>query len=321
MVVKSTLITKLSGFLIISCAIGLSGCDKFSSVNENSSKKEQSKAIPATSNKTTPTTENNSTDSAKAKENLPENVLASVGDWSITLEEFNDKLSKLKEILPEFDPKDINSKKLILEELVRQELLVKDAEQMGISQQKEIKETVEDFRKTLLVQEIATQLTKDIKATEEEARVYYDANKDNFIVKPEWKVREIMVPTENEAKEILVQLLQGADFLEIAKSKSKSSSANKSGDLGWITKFPFDQMKSAVTAIETGKTSGVFKGPNGYYIFKLEDKKGGTPKPFLAIKSDLTKKLTLKKQQDAVLEHLNKLATKTNIKINEDLLK
>ena len=321
MAVKKMLMSRQGIYLFICITIYLAGCDKFSSVYDKSTKKESSTAVTPSTNKVIPASEKISSDGSKPKDNLPSNVLASVGEWSITIEEFNDKLTKLKEILPEFDPKDINSKKLILEELVRQELLVKDAEQKGVSQQKEIKETVEDFRKTLLVQEVATQLTKEIKTTEEEAREYYDNNKDNFVVKSEWKVREIMVPTENEAKEILVQLLQGGDFLEIAKSKSKSSSASKSGDLGWISKFSFDQMRSAVTALETGKTSGVFKGPNGYYIVKLDEKKGGTPKPFLAIKSDLIKKLTLKKQQDAVLDHLNKLAEKTNIKVNEELLK
>jgi parvulin-like peptidyl-prolyl isomerase len=173
----------------------------------------------------------------------------------------------------------------------------------------------------LLVQEVATKLTKDIKATEEDAREYYDKNKENFIVKSEWKVREIVLPVESEAKEVLVQLLQGGDFVEIAKAKSKSASANKGGDMGWVAKFPFDQMRAATIALETGKTSGVFKGPDGYYIVKLEDKRGGAPKPFLAIKADLTKKLTLKKQQEAVLEHLNLLAAKTKIQVNEELLK
>lgn len=321
MVVKTTLKCGLGACFMFSFAIGLTGCDKISSVYENATKKEHTKAAPISAEKSTPTPEKSSTETPKSKQNLPADVLASVGDWSITIDEFNEKLSKLKEILPEFDPKDLNSKKLILEELVRQELLVKDADQKGIAQRKEIKETVEDFRKTLLVQEVATQLTKDIKATEEDAREYYDKNKESFVVKLEWKVREIVVPTEDEAKDILVQLLQGGEFLEIAKVRSKASSASKGGDLGWISKFPFEQMRSAVTALEIGKTSGVFKGPSGYYIVKLDEKKGGAPKPFLAIKSELTKKLTLKKQQDAVLEYLNKLAANTKIQVNEELLK
>ncbi len=300
----------------------LAGCDKIFPSSENSSKKDNPKTNTTVTPSTTPSPAASSpTVNSQTQEPLPANIVARVGSWSITIEDFNDKLSKLKDILPEFDPKDINSKKLILEELVRQELLVKDAEQTGVAQQKDIAETVEDFRKTLLVQELASQLTKNIKVTEEEAKEYYDKNKDNFVVKIEWKIREIVVPAETEANDILVQLLQGGDFSEIAKAKSKSSTASKGGDMGWVDKFAFDQMKAAATALEKGKTSGVFKGPEGYYIVKLEDKRGGTPKPFLAIKADLIKKMTLRKQQDAVLEHLNKLAEKTKIEVNEELLK
>jgi peptidyl-prolyl cis-trans isomerase C len=321
MVVNRVRISGFGACFVLFVATGLAGCEKISSVYDHLTKKESAKSAPISVEKSVSPSKNIPAEIPKTKETLPANVVASVGDWSITLDEFNDKLSKLKDILPEFDPADINSKKLILEELVRQELLVKDAEQSGVAQQKEIMDTVEDFRKTLLVQEVATKLTKDIKATEADAQVYYDKNKENFVVKSEWKVREIVLPSESEAKEILVQLLQGGDFVEIAKTKSKSVTANKGGDIGWVAKFPFDQMRAAVIALETGKTSGVFKGPNGYYIVKLEDKRGGAPKPFLAIKADLTKKLSLKKQQEAVLEYLNTLAAKTKIQVNEELLK
>ena len=321
MAVNKLFISKLGACFILFVATGLTGCDKISSVYEHMTKKESAKSAPTSAEKSVSPSKNIPAETPKSKETLPANVVASVGEWSITLDEFNDKMSKLKDILPEFDPTDINSKKLILEELVRQELLVREAEQSGVAQQKEITETVADFRKTLLVQEVATKLTKDIKATEADAQAYYDKNKENFIVKSEWKVREIVAPSEAEAKEILVQLLQGSGFAEIAKAKSKSATANKGGDIGWVVTFPFDQMRAAVIALETGKTSSVFKGPNGYYIVKLEDKRGGTPKPFLAIKVDLTKKLTLKKQQEAVLEHLNTLAEKTKIQVNEELLK
>lgn len=310
---------------ILCFSVSLIGCDKIASLYDKSTSKQsskqnsQQKSAASPSNNIPSVTANPKVE--QTSKELPANVLASVGDWSITIDEFNDKLTKLKEILPEFDPKDVNSKKLILEELVRQELLVKDAEQAGLANQKELKDTVEDFRKTLLVQEMATQLTKKINVTEDDAREYYDNNKENFVVKTEWKVREIMVPTESEAKDILVQLLQGGNFNELAQLKSKAPSASKGGDLGWISKFPFDQMKAAVTALETGKTSAVFKGPTGYYIVKLDEKRGGSPKPFLSVKNDLIKTLTLQKQQEAVLDHLNKLAAKTNIKINEELLK
>jgi peptidyl-prolyl cis-trans isomerase C len=290
----------------------LVGCDKISSWYDSVTHKDAAKTPSVSAPAATP---------APASAELPDNVVARVGNWNITADDFNTRLQKLKDILPEFDPNNANAKKLILEELIRQQLLVMDAEQSGLAQKKEIVDTVEDFRKTLLVQELATNLTKDIEATEAEAQEYYNKNKKEFATKTEWKIREIVVPDENQAKEILVQLLQGADFSETAKAKSKAANADKGGDMGFVSKFPFEQMKSAAASLETGKTSNVFKGPDGYYIIKLDDAKGGEPKDFAAVKDELIKGLTLRKQQEAVLEYLNKLAGKTQIKVNEELLK
>jgi peptidyl-prolyl cis-trans isomerase C len=301
-------------FLILS---GLTGCDRISSWYESVTQKDTKKTAPApaAATKAAPV------DPTAVNAELPPGVIARIGKWTLTVDEFNERLTKLKDILPEFDPNNTNSKKLILEELVRQQLLVMDAEQSGLAQRKDLVDTVEDFRKTLLVQELATELTKDIEATEADAFEYYEKNKKEFVEKAEWKVREIVVGDEGQAKEILVQLLQGADFAETAKARSKGPTADKGGDKGYVTKFAFDQMQNAVATLDTGKVSSVFKGPDGFYIVKLDDKKGGQPKPFAAVKTELVKGLTLRKQQEAVLEYLGKLAGKNRIEVNEDLLK
>ncbi len=301
--------------------ISLPGCDKISSWYDGLTKKDTKKTEVNTSAAPAATATIDTLSMTPAMGKLPENVIARVGNWSVTVDEFNDRLNKLKEILPEFDPSNVNSKKLILEEMIRQQLLVMDAEQSGLAQKKDIVDTVEDFRKTLLVQELATRLTKDIAANEIDAREYYEKNKKEFLVKTEWKIREIVVPDENMAKEVLVELLQGSDFAETAKTRSKATTADQGGDKGYITKFPFEQMQGAVTSLETGKISSVFKGPEGYYIVKLEDKKGGGPQAFDEVKAELVRGLTLRRQQEAVLEYLNKLASKAQIQVNEELLK
>ena len=252
---------------------------------------------------------------------LPNDVLARVGEWSITLDEFNERVNNLKQSFPEFNASDPESKKQILDELIRQQLLVVEAEKSGLAQKKQILSAVEDFKRTLLVQEIANQITKDIAATEEEAKDFYAKNKDKLADPVQWKVREILVYTETAAKEILVKLLQGSDFVEIAKTESKGKTAASGGELAVFTKAPFTQLQSAISVLNKGETSSIFKGPEGYYIVKIDDKKGGEAKPFAEIKDQLISGLTLQKQQQAVLNYLNTLAAKTTIKVNEELLK
>ncbi|MCR4336630.1 MAG: peptidyl-prolyl cis-trans isomerase, partial [Candidatus Omnitrophica bacterium] len=224
------------------------------------------------------------TESSEMSTSLQGDVLARVGDWTLTAPEFKERLEALKQMVPDYDPKDRESNKLVLEELIRQQLLVQEAINKGLDQNKDLIDAVEEFRRTLLVREMVTEILEQVKVTEEDAKKYYDANKQDFISPIEWKVREIIVDEEAKAKEILIDLYKGIDFAEMATNKSKSETAQKGGDLGYVSQFPFPQMESTVQALEVGGVSGVVKGPAGYYIVKLEQNRGGEQKEYEEIK-------------------------------------
>lgn len=250
---------------------------------------------------------------------LPADVLAKVGDWTLTIDQFKQRLKDLKTAIPEFDIKTKESKKLVLEELVRQQLLIMDAEQKGVGDKAEIKMAVDEFRRSLLVRETVNKLIENIKVTEEDAEKEFNQNKDLFVEPPEWKVREIVVDTQEGANEILIELLKGADFAEMAKTRSKSKSASNGGDLGFLKNLePY--LNSVVPTMETRDVSRVFKGPDGFYIIKLEEKKGGKLLEFSKVKEDIITGLTQIKQQEAVLKYIDELKAKINIKLNESLL-
>ena len=253
---------------------------------------------------------------------LPGNVLVRIGSWSLTAEDFNERLNLLKQQLPDFKESDTNAKGAVLDELVRQQLLVKEAEDSDIGNTKEIKGAIEDFRKTLLVQEIASRLTKEVVATESDARAYYDANKDKFTQAVTWNVRQIAVGDEATAKSILVQILQGGDFAQIAQTQSKAANAAQGGKLKpFVTgKAPFEAMQTAISNLDEGGISGVFKGPEGYYIIKVDSKTGGILKAFVDVKKDLIYGLTMQKQQAVILTHLRELAEKNKPEYNKDLI-
>jgi len=251
---------------------------------------------------------------------LPSNALVRIGNWTLTNDDFNNRINLLKQQLPEFKENDPASKGAVLDELVRQQLLVKDAEDSQIGDTKEIKDAVADFRKTLLVQELASRLTKGVIATETEARQYYDTNKFKFAEPVKWSVREIAVADETTAKSILVQVLQGGDFAQLAQAQSKDPSAAHGGQLKPFIKAPFEAMQIAIANLDAGGVSGVFKGPDGYYIVKVDGKTGGDVKSFEEIKKNLIYGLTLQKQQAVILNHLRDLADKDKPEYNKDLI-
>jgi peptidyl-prolyl cis-trans isomerase C len=257
---------------------------------------------------------------ASADEPLSKDMLAKVGEWTLSLNEFNQRIDGIKQAIPEFDSTKVDAKRMVLDELIRQQLLVQEARRENLDRSKEIKDAVKDFENTLLVQELVSTLTKDIKATEQEAKDYYDKNPDLFIKPLEKQLREIVVPTEVEAKDILVQILQGADFAQTAKERSKAKSAENGGDLGFVTQAPFEQMHTAVVGLAKGGISSVFQGPDGYYIVKAEGVRGGDKVAFNDIKEDLIKGLSIQKQQQVVMDKLTDVSKKINVKINRELI-
>ena len=80
-------------------------------------------------------------------------------------------------------------------------------------------------------------------------------------------------------------------------------------------------MAQAILPLDVGKVSNVFKGPEGFYIVKLEEKKGGDQIPFEEIKGEIVQKLTFDKQQQIILDHVKELEGKIKVEANYDLLK
>ncbi len=316
---KMSGLSGLALFSLFLVCVSIAGCDW---LGLGSKKQDNAQSQPAASPTApaapAPAVQNISDNSGP----LPGNALVRIGKWTLTAEEFNDRVALLKQQLPDFKADDANSKKAVLEELVRQQLLVDDAENSGLADTKEVKDAVEDFRKTLLVQELAGKLTKEIAATEDDARVYYDANKSKFAEPVKWSVREIIVADEATAKGLLVQILQGADFAQLAQAQSKGATAADGGKLKPFTsaKAPFEAMDTAIANLEEGGVSAAFKGPQGYYIVKVDSKTGGMVKSFAEIKKDLIYGLTLQKQQEKILSHLRDLAQKDKPEYNQDLI-
>ena len=315
----------LSVIFVGAFSIALIGCDQISSFfNKNKASAAPAAspagtaAVAAPAVSTTPAAAP-SIDNPNAP--LAPDVLAKVGNWTLTLPDFNQRLKYLKELIPDFNGDDLATKKAILEELVRQQLLVMGAEQAGLGNKKEITDAVEEFRRSLLVQEAAVKLTEGVKATDPEAQEFYDQNKAAFAEVTEYHLREIVMSTQDGAKEVLVELLKGADFAEMAKNRSKSKTAEKGGDLGFVGTFEVPQMESVVQSLGTGDVSSVFKGSGGdYYIVKLEEKREGKQQEFTEVKADILAFLTQRKQLEAIQKHIDELRQKTVVKTNEALL-
>ncbi|MCC6798403.1 MAG: peptidylprolyl isomerase [Candidatus Hydrogenedentes bacterium] len=121
-------------------------------------------------------------------------------------------------------------------------------------------------------------LAPKIEPTEEQIQETYNQNKDSYNL-PEKRRAEFvalsLVPAKPAlADEIAKRARDGEDFEKLAKENSTAPSKDTGGDLGWLRDGPITSahQKPAFSAAKGEVTDPVY-GPNGYYIFKVDDER------------------------------------------------
>lgn len=139
-----------------------------------------------------------------------------------------------------------------------------------------------DFLKTRTLHD--EYLAQKIAATVSDADVkaQYDADVKDLPTPQETRARHILVKTKEEADVIVDELNDGADFVELAKTKSTGPSGPNGGDLGYFTK---DRMvkpfADAAFLMEPGSHSKEpVQSQFGWHVIKVEDRRN-KPKPSL----------------------------------------
>ncbi|MFC1675398.1 peptidylprolyl isomerase, partial [Candidatus Omnitrophota bacterium] len=188
----------------------------------------------------------------------------------------------------------------------------------------DVRIALEKTKMDLLVVELIKREAEAMDVSSQEIEDYYNAYKDQLKEPQERQIREIMVSTETEARDVLIQVLQGADFSTLARQYSKTASAKDGGNLGIVKpgdRFPqFDEVAFS-ESLEVGKTSSIFKGPDGYYILKLESKKGGKQKSLTEMWDDIKSGLTFLKQQQKIEDLIGKLSREAKMEFYEGEIK
>ena len=90
------------------------------------------------------------------------------------------------------------------------------------------------------------------------------------------KVRasHILVQTEEEAKDLLAKIKEGADFGELAKEHSLCPSKRDGGDLSFFGRgMMVKPFEDAAFDLEVGQVSEPVETQFGWHLIKLTDKK------------------------------------------------
>ncbi|MEW6008346.1 MAG: peptidyl-prolyl cis-trans isomerase [Candidatus Omnitrophota bacterium] len=251
-------------------------------------------------------------------------VLAKINAAVITLEDFNSRVDNYNQMAEEKDKiNTLDEKKNLLQLLIQQELLYQNAHSLGVDKDPQVEKAVNEFRKGIIVQKLISDKLTNVGVEASEIENFYNMAKNNFRTPEEIKVSEIVVSSEETAKQILIEVLKGTDFASLAVSNSKASSARRGGSLGWLKlgDRKVERFDEVAFSLKKGEISNVFGTPEGYFILKVEDRKGGQVKPISEVWDQVKEELLNFKQNQIISDLERDLRAKSTIEIREELLR
>jgi peptidyl-prolyl cis-trans isomerase C len=285
--------------LAVLCGLGiLLGCSQEDSQADTAAQK-RSALLPAS----------NTTTSA----DLDENILLTVNDMPVTKMMYGIYFQDRMRTIPNAE----NNQEMqmsILNELANVLIVAQDAEKQKLDERPDVAATLTLLRAKLLTQTALQEYVQSHQPDDAAIQALYDsdyANKDAT----EYKARHILVKEEGQAKSLIEQLDEGADFAELAKEHSTGPTGKNGGDLGW---FDSEQMvkpfSDAIKDMESGKyTKQPVHTQFGWHVILLEESRETPPPTLEQVKSEIVNKL----QQKALADYMQKLRADSTLQFNE----
>lgn len=263
------------------------------------------------------------------------NILAQVGSYKLTVEEFETQIQSLPPQLQMALLRNPELKEQFLDRWVDITLIAQEARNQKLDRDPAVQSKIEDIMNAVLAQEfLQRELEGEVDTTDDEIESYYKDHKDEFIDPESVKARHILLKVpegadkkaweeaESRAKDIKERLKKGEDFAELAKKHSDDpGSKDRGGDLGFFTKGRMKpEFESVAFSLKQGEFSDPVKTNFGYHIIEVQEKKAANIKTLADVQAQIRQTLQTEKQQQLQSALIERLKAKYPVKVNKDLL-
>ncbi|MBD3380478.1 MAG: hypothetical protein GF408_08480 [Candidatus Omnitrophica bacterium] len=246
-------------------------------------------------------------------------VIASVGNTRITVNDFNERVSNLP---PRYQRIAKARKGQFLQELITDILLYNAALEKGVDKDREVRKMVEEAKKKILIARLLKdEVNEAVTITDEEVEEYYLSNPVRYMTPEILRASHILLLNKDDAEEAVRALDAGVPFEEVARAKSVDPTAQNGGDIGY---FPRGQLmpefEKACAGLEVGQVSGIVRTSLGYHIIKLTDRRDPVLRPLEQVEDSIRARIAARKRSEAFSSLLAELKRDTEVKINEEAL-
>ena len=255
-------------------------------------------------------------------------VLAKIDDVTITVGEFQDRINKQSPYV-RARYTSLEHKKEFLDNLVRFEVLAKEAKARGFEKDDEVVRTLKQVMIQKLMKDEFENRVKLDDITDADCKTYYDEHPDEFNKPEEIRVAHILVRDEKSAKKVLADpRLKGTDNEPFRKLVAEVSidmeTKERGGDLRYFDKstkeLPPEIVNAAFALANLGDVSLPVKSSAGWHIIKLTGRRKALVRPFDEVKQSIKNRLYRDKRTATLEEFVKQLRAKAKVEVHEERL-
>jgi peptidyl-prolyl cis-trans isomerase C len=217
----------------------------------------------------------------------------------------------IKQLAAQGQPDSPQLREMVKQELINREILIQEADKLGISNSADVKNQVEIARQSIAIRALVQDYLKKNPIKDSDIQAEYDKFKAQAGDK-EYLARHILVEKEEDAKAIIAKLKSGAKFEDLAKQSKDPGSASNGGSLDWASPSAFVKpFSDAMTSLQKGQfTDTPVKTQFGYHVIKLDDVRAAKIPSLDEVKPQIAESLQQKKLQAFQQELRSKASVK-----------
>jgi len=254
-------------------------------------------------------------------------VVASVGQGFVQESDF--LLAASRSSLAASGPLDLEQRKLILEEVVTDEMMFQEAIARGLYRDPKVRKIMV----SLLVRQAVYDQVRVTDFTDEEIRAYYDDHRSEFTVPEKAQVRRLFISTTDrdidEATALINNLRRQilrdpSNFGDLAQVHSEDPYKRRGGDLGFITRegkpgIPKEVVDVAFGLVP-GRLSRAFDAGGGLNLVLTLTKREALDRTFEQMKASVTRRLKNDRFQALTAEYIEQIKSRYAVDIHESAL-
>jgi len=284
---------------------------------------------------------------------LPDDTAAMVNDRPVSFARLDDSyeafFAQFGEMAPPGEEEVLRVRRVLLDRLIDQELMMQEVERKGLSpsaeevrreaeivqgelQDEEFKRvlgeagySLEEWKEKLLLDLAVERLQQEVvydtvTVSKKEIEAYLENHRTDFEEPEQVRASQILVRTREEAVEARKRIRLGEDFAEVAREVSLSPDAGEGGDLGFFSRGQMPQeFEAVIFSLTRGKLSSVVETSYGYHLFLLTEKREARQRIGVEVEEEVRQILFAEKAEEAFHSWMGTLRSGADIRYNKKI--